>query len=156
MSKKGKIMAKNNWDEELDNVGNDLQRLKENARQRPKIILGVIFAVVSSVILIVTGAEPIGARSVFAPILAGIFFGVTVACAEETSESDCSAITTVVVFVSLVGNFGILIHTAIGWGYTTFGNAMGVGMIELLMLIMGAPIGAGISGGVMKWIFHNK
>ena len=33
---------------------------------------------------------------------------------------------------------------------------MGVGLIELVMLIMGAPIGAGISGGVMKWIFHNK
>lgn len=149
-------MAKNNWDEELDNIGNDLQRLKENTQQRPKIILSVIFAVVSSAILIMTGAEPIGARSVFAPILAGIFFGVTVACAEETSGSGCSAITTVVVLVSLVGNFGILIHTAIGWGYTTFGNAMGVGLIELVMLIMGVPIGAGISGGVMKWIFHNK
>lgn len=149
-------MAKSNWDEELDNVGNDLQRLKENTQQRPKIILIVIFAVVSSAILIMTGAKPIGARSVFAPILAGIFFGVTVACAEETSGSGCSAITTVVVLVSLVGNFGILVHTAIGWGYTTFGNAMGVGLIELVMLIMGAPIGAGISGGVMKWIFHNK
>lgn len=145
-------MAKNNWDDELNDVGNNLQRLKENARQRPKIILGVIFAVISSVILIVTGAEPIGARGVFAPILAGIFFGVTVACAVEASESDYSAIMAIVMFVLLVGNLGVLIHTAVGWGYTAFGNAVGVGLIEFVMFI----IGTGISCRVMVWSFHNK
>lgn len=145
-------MAKNNWDDELKDVGNNLQRLKENTQQRPKIALGIIFAVASSVILIVTGAEPMGARGVFAPILAGFFFGVTVACAVEASESDYSAIMTIVMFVLLVGNLGVLIHTAVGWGYTTFGNAVGVGLIEFVMFI----IGTGISCCVMGWSFHNK
>ena len=155
MSKKGKIMAKNNWDEELNDVGNDLQRLKENARQRPKIILGIVFAVISSIVLIVTGAGPLSAQAVFAPILAGVFFGVTAVCVEEASKSDYAAIMTKVIVAFGVGNLGVLIHTAVGWGYTTFVDAVGVGVVEFVMFIIGAWIGIWILGGVMAFILKK-
>lgn len=148
-------MAKNNWDEDLNDVGNNLQRMKENTRQRPKIILGMVFAVISSFILIVTDAGSLSARAVFAPILAGILFGVTVVCAEEAKKSDYAAIMTKVIVAFGVGNLGVLIHTAVGWGYTTVVDAVGVGVVEFVMFIIGVWIGVWILGGVMAFILKK-